>query len=248
MYIGLLATGNLNESTTRFYTDHVLLTAHREMLHEMELLFIFLSQRKKPDTEDSIQFNHLLVAQFNLQQQFLSLIDREIYHAKQGLEAGIVIRLNNLEERVLINKLYEASQAGVKVQLIVRSICCLVPDVKGLSENIAIKRIVGRYLEHGRVFIFRNKGQELVFMGSADWMNRNIYTRIEVCFPVYDEAVKKQVRAIVQLQLLDNVQAVLIDQHLNNVPVAVQENGPAVDSQAAIYNMLQLKNNHLTDQ
>jgi polyphosphate kinase len=156
------------------------------------------------------------------------------------LEARIAIKLNNLEEQTLIRKLYEASAAGVQVQLIVRSICCVVPGVPGISENITIKRIVGRYLEHGRVFAFHNGGDVQVFMGSADWMNRNIYTRIEVCFPVYDERIKKEMLQILQLQLADNVQAVWIDGQLNNVPV--EKNGSPVDSQTAIYQLLKQEN------
>lgn len=235
-YVGLLATGNMNESTARFYTDHILFTAHHEILREMELLFIFLQHRKKSWNPGLITFNHLLVAQFNLQQRFLQLIDREIANARQGRDAGIVIKMNNLEERVLISKLYEASNAGVKIKLIVRSICCLIPGVQGMSENITITRIVDRYLEHGRIFVFHNNGDTEVFMGSADWMNRNIYRRIEVCFPVYDPVIKKQVLDIVQLELEDNCQAVEIDQHLNNVPV--KNEAPLVCSQEAIYQLL----------
>lgn len=206
-YLGLLATGNLNESTARFYTDHILLTAHQPMLKELELLFGFLSKRKKaPAPDDLIDFQHLLVAQFNLMDRFLGLIDREIEHAKNGRSAGITIKLNNLEERTLIAKLYEASEAGVKVQLIVRGICCLIPGIPGLSEHISVTRIVDRYLEHGRVFIFENNGDSAIFMGSADWMNRNIYSRIEVCFPVYDPEIRKMIKALINLQLNDNVQ------------------------------------------
>src|SRR6202012_6074798 len=166
-YYGLLATGNFNESTAAFYTDHILMTANGAMLREMELLFLFLAKREKPLSPDVIRFEHLLVAQFNLQDRFIELIDREIANANSGQPASIVIKLNNLEERVLIDKLYEASQAGVKIELIVRSICCLIPGVKGMSENITIRRIVDRYLEHGRVFIFSNNGSPEVFLGSA---------------------------------------------------------------------------------
>ncbi|WP_442588330.1 polyphosphate kinase 1 [Pedobacter sp. AW31-3R] len=216
-YLGLLATGNLNESTARFYTDHILLTAHQPMLNELKLLFDFLSKKKKkPLEEDAINFRHLLVAQFNLQQKFLELIDREILHAQQGLTAGIRIKLNNLEEKVLISKLYEASSAGVKVELLVRSVCCLVPGVAGQSENIAIRRIVDRYLEHGRIFIFHNQGNKEVFMGSADWMNRNIYGRIEVCFPVYDAELKGQLMEIMDIQFRDTQQAVELNEELQN--------------------------------
>ncbi|OQP61302.1 polyphosphate kinase 1 [Niastella vici] len=235
-YVGLLATGNMNESTARFYTDHILFTAHPEILREMELLFIFLGHRKKAGNPGLIEFNQILVAQFNLQQRFLQLIDREINNARAGKEAAIIIKMNNLEEKVLINKLYEASQAGVKVRMIVRSICCLKPGVPGISENISVTRIVDRYLEHGRIFVFHNNGSSELYMGSADWMNRNIYRRIEVCFPIYDEGIKKQVLEIVQLQLNDNGQAVAIDQQLNNVPLPKE--GAGLCSQKAIYNLL----------
>lgn len=216
-YLGLLATGNLNESTARFYTDHILLTANQEMLRELQLLFGFLSKKKKkPLPEDAISFKHLLVAQFNLQHQFLALIDREITNAGKGLPSGITIKMNNLEEKVLISKLYEASNAGVKIDMIVRSVCCLIPGVKGQSENIRIRRIVDRYLEHGRVFVFQNDGQPEVFMGSADWMNRNIYGRIEVCFPVYDPSLKEKLIELIDLQLNDTVQAVELNEELQN--------------------------------
>ncbi|MCG2617443.1 polyphosphate kinase 1 [Terrimonas sp. NA20] len=235
-YAGLLATGNLNESTARFYTDHILLTAFQPMLQEMELLFGFLSKRKKPDAADQIPFKHLLVAQFNLQSAFLGLIDREILHAKQGRPASILIKMNNLEEEVMIRKLYEASNAGVEVRLIVRGICRLVPGIEGQSSNISVKRIVDRYLEHGRVFVFHNDGQPELFLGSADWMNRNIYRRIEVCFPVYDPALKEQFLHIVSLQWQDNVQAVWIDATQSNKPV--KDDQPPVRSQEAIYQWL----------
>ena len=237
-YSGLLATGNFNEGTAKFYTDHILLTTNHDILREVELLFIFLAKREKPSPETQINFKHLLVAGFNLQTRFLNLIDREIDFAKQGLPASVIIKMNNLEEKVMIDKLYEASQAGANIQLIIRGICCLVPGVKGLSENISIKRIVDRYLEHGRVFIFGNNGSPEIFMGSADWMNRNIYHRIEVCFPVYDAGIKQQITNLINLQLSDNVQAVEIDQHLNQIKPPVT--GEAVQSQKAIYQYLNL--------
>jgi polyphosphate kinase len=235
-YVGLLATGNMNESTARFYTDHILFTAHPAILREMELLFIFLGHGKKAGNPGLIEFNQILVAQFNLQKRFLQMIDREISHARAGKEAAITIKMNNLEEKVLINKLYEASAAGVKVRMIVRSICCLKPGVPGLSENITITRIVDRYLEHGRIFVFHNNGARELYMGSADWMNRNIYRRIEVCFPVYDAFIKKQVLDLLELQLQDNGQAVAIDQQLNNVPLPKE--GTVLCSQQAIYDLL----------
>lgn len=236
IYSGLMATGNFNESTAKFYTDHILFTSNTELLSEVELLFMFLAKREKPSKSTPINFKHLLVAQFNLQTKFIELIDREIDFAKQGLPAAITLKMNNLEEQVLISKLYEASQAGVKISLIIRSICCLIPGVKGMSENITIKRIVDRYLEHGRIFIFNNNGNKEVFMGSADWMNRNIYHRIEVCFPVYDEAIKQTMINILDLQVNDNVQAVMLNQQLQNIHI--DAGAPLIRSQEAIYNLL----------
>jgi polyphosphate kinase len=228
-YAGLLATGNLNENTARFYTDHILLTGQHDLMRELELLFIFLSKRKDPRKSEKIAFQHLLVAQFNLQERFIALIDREIDHARQGAPADITIKMNNLEEQVMIGKLYEASRAGVRIQLIVRGICCCIPGLPGLSENISIKRIVDRYLEHGRIFLFHNNGKEELFMGSSDWMNRNLYRRIEVCFPIYEAALKEEILALIRLQLADTVAAVPIGAHSENVvldPTLTPGNGP----------------------
>jgi len=237
--VGLFATGNFNESTAAFYTDHILMTANKDMLREVELLFIFLRKREKPTSSDLIKFEHLLVAQFNLQQAFLNLIDREIEHAKKGKPASITIKMNNLEEKVLITKLYEASEAGVKIDMIVRSICRLIPGVAGMSENIKVTRIVDRYLEHGRIFVFHNLGKDDVYLGSADWMNRNIYRRIEVCFPIYDRKIKAEILDIINIQKQDNVQAVLIDEKMNNIPV--EPGKIAIESQKEIYQYLKNK-------
>lgn len=235
-YVGLLATGNFNETTANFYTDHILMTADKDLLREMELLFIFLAKRVKPSDTDFIQFNYLLVAQFNLQETFLALISKEIENALAGKEASITIKLNNLEEKVLINKLYEASNAGVKINLIVRGICRLVAGVENQSTNITVTRIVDRYLEHGRIFVFHNLGEPKIYLGSADWMNRNIYRRIEVCFPVLDEQIKRQLLAILDLQMQDNVKAVGLGKNLKNEPI-VNKNEP-IQSQYRIYQLL----------
>ena len=169
------------------------------------------------------------------------MIDAEIENAKQGLPASIIIKLNNLEEKVLIRKLYDASNAGVKVSLIVRSVCCLIPGIPEMSENITIKRIVDRYLEHGRIFIFHNNGDELLYMGSADWMNRNIYRRIEVCFPVYNETLKTDIRNIINIQLKDNVSAVELSFKLENV--LINDNNDKIRSQEEIMNYLKTRKN-----
>ncbi|MBA4056527.1 MAG: polyphosphate kinase 1, partial [Marivirga sp.] len=232
-YFGLLSTGNFNETTARFYTDHILMTSNPSMLKEAESLFKFLKKREKPETNHVLSFEHLLVAQFNLKERFMTLIDREINFARKGSVGSIVIKMNNLEDKTMISKLYEASQAGVVISLIVRGICCLIPAVPGMSENIRVIRIVDRYLEHGRIFIFGNNGDPEIFMGSADWMNRNIYRRIEVCFPVYDARMKSEIQDIINFQLSDSVQAMVIDQKGTNVPITLIE-GAGIHSQKTI--------------
>ena len=240
-YYGLFATGNFNESTARFYTDHVLMTANKEMLRELELLFLFLAKRRKPEEEDNLSFNNLLVAQFNLQEAFLGLIGNEIALAQQGKEAAITIKLNNLEEEVLIGKLYEASQAGVKIRLLVRGICRLKPGVLGLSDNISVHRIVDRYLEHGRIFIFNNNGSPKVYLGSADWMSRNIYRRIEVCFPIYDSQLRDELIRMMAIQLKDTQSAVRIDEQGNNHRIS-GNGAEGLPSQYELYELIKTKN------
>lgn len=237
VYYGLLATGNLNENTARFYTDHILLTGNHDIVRELELLFIFLGRRKDPRNSEKIPFQHLLVAQFNLHTRFLALLDREIANARQGLPASAIIKLNNLEERVLIDRLYEASAAGVKITLLVRSICCCLPKFPGLSDNIELHRIVDRFLEHGRVFIFHNNGKEEYYLGSADWMNRNIYRRIEVCFPLYDKKLCEEIREILRLQILDNQAATTLDAEARIAPLPDTSEEP-LRAQEAIYHFI----------
>ena len=238
-YYGLLATGNFNENTARFYTDHILMTGQHDLMRELELLFIFLSKRKDPRKAEKINFRHLLVAQFNLLERFLALIDREIDLARHGRPASIIIKMNNLEEQTLIDKLYEASQAGVHIQLIIRGICRCVPGVEDMSTNITIRRIIDRYLEHGRIFIFHNDGQEEIYLGSSDWMNRNIFRRIEVCFPVYEPRLKDEIRELIRLQLADTAAATHIDVHSENPATDPLSPPPlpegATRSQEAIY-------------
>lgn len=234
---GIIATGNFNENTARYYTDHILLTAHNEILEEVERIFLILKRRRNVNREKQ-GFSHLLVGQFNLQQRFIELIDREIKHAREGLSASITIKLNNLEDKVLISKLYEASRSGVKIFLIVRSICCLVPGVPDQSENITVKRIIDRYLEHGRVFIFKNNNDPKVYIGSADWMNRNIYRRIEVCVPILSPRLKSELINIINIQVADNAQAVTLDAECNNIAFRNENHVNHVRSQHAISNLV----------
>jgi polyphosphate kinase len=216
------------------------MTAGKTILSELEKLFAVLSGKVKSVAYKKKFFNQLLVAGFNLKNRFIELIDREIANAISGLPAGITIKLNNLQERDLIFRLYDASQAGVKVSLIVRSICCIIPGVTGMSENIRVTRIVDRYLEHSRVFMFNNNNDPEIFLGSADWMNRNIYNRIEVCFPVYDKDIAKQLINIFAIQLADNSQAVMINEKLENI---IKDAGPnIIQSQHDIYQLLSADN------
>jgi polyphosphate kinase len=243
-YFGLLSTGNFNEGTARFYTDHILMTTDERLLREAEELFRFLKKRKKPSHGTPLSFSHLLVAQFNLQSRFIELIDREIANARKGLPASIVIKLNNLEEKMMIAKLYDASRAGVSITLLVRGICCLVPGFVDMSENIKVIRIVDRHLEHGRIFIFHNNGKQEIFMGSADWMDRNLHRRIEVCFPLYKKAMKEEINQMINLQLHDNTQAVTIDSRGQNIPVPLEPGQETIQSQKAIHGLLTSDKKH----
>lgn len=233
-HYSLLATGNFNEATGRFYTDHVFFTSKKEFSDDLQQLFFYLQSRLQPEQFGKISFKHLLVSQFNMIRRFGKMIDREIKNAKDGLPAHIIIKVNNLQEREMIEKLYEASRAGVKVELIVRSICCVKPGIEGQSENITIRRIVDRYLEHARIFMFYNNGGPEFYMGSADWMSRNLHSRIEVIFPIYDNRLKKQINDILQLQLSDTKKAVLFMADLSNEKI-LAVNDRSVASQEAIY-------------
>lgn len=230
-----MATGNFNEATGKFYTDHVLFTTNPEFSLELEMLFDYLQSRKQPAEYMKIPFKHLLVSQFNMMKRFTQLIDREIEHAKAGKPARIIIKLNNLQEKNLIAKLYKASRSGVKVDMIVRSICCLAPGLRRQSENITVHRIVDRYLEHARVFVFYNDNNPEYYMGSADWMNRNLHSRIEVVFPVYDPELSGQLDDILQTQLKDSRKAVLLDAGLNNNRITAPEGETPIAAQEAIY-------------
>ena len=210
-------------------------TSAKEFSGELQQLFLYLQSRLQPDEVEKLKLKHLLVSQFNMVKRFSKMIDREIENAKAGSPAKIIIKVNNLQEREMIEKLYEASNAGVKVELIVRSICCAAPGIEGQSENISIRRIVDRYLEHARVFMFYNNGDPEFYMGSADWMSRNLHSRIEVIFPIYDQKLKKEISDILQLQLNDTKKAVLFRADLSNERIPFV-NDKSHASQEAIYN------------
>jgi polyphosphate kinase len=235
---GLLSTGNFNESTARFYTDHLLLTSDTRITSEVDQLFTYLLSRLQPEEYHFIRFNHLIVSRFNLIERFRELVNREIEFKQNGKEASITLKLNNLEEKGMIELLYKASCFGVKVNLLIRGICCLVPGKKGLSENITVKRIIDRYLEHSRVFIFQNDNNAEVYLGSADLMNRNVHRRIEVIFPVYDEDLRDNILQITKKHLNDNVQAVQLNSDGNMIFLKPKEGEEPVQSQLEIYKYL----------
>ena len=207
-----MSTGNFHENTAKIYSDFGLFTCKKELTSEAGHLFSFLETVKLPKTE----FKHLLVGQFNLRGGFTSKLDREIALAKAGKKAAVLLKMNSLQDTRMIDKLYEASQAGVDVRLIVRGICSLVPGERGISENIRAISIVDRYLEHARVFIFHNDGKPEVYLSSADWMTRNLSFRIETAFPIYDQTLKDRVIELTELQWSDNVKARKLDGTLKN--------------------------------
>lgn len=201
-----LGTGNYHAGNARMYTDYGLLTTDKELCEDVHRVFQELTGMGK-----MAKLKKLLHAPFTLHSHLLTFIDDEIAHAKAGKEARIIIKVNALTEVQLINKLYEASQAGVQIDLIIRSICCLRPGLPQLSENIRVRSIVGRFLEHTRVFYFSNLGKARIYCSSADWMNRNLFNRVEACFPIEDEVLRKRIYQQGLLNYLkDNQQAWLL--------------------------------------
>ncbi len=197
-----LGTGNYNDITARLYTDMGMLTAADSIGEDATAVFNMLSGYSEPPA-----WNKLIVAPIWMKDRFVKLIEREAENARQGKEARIIAKMNSLCDPVIIKALYEASNAGVKIDLIIRGICCLKTGVKDLSENITVRSIVGNFLEHSRIFYFYNEGFEDVYMGSADWMPRNLDKRVEITFPVEDEDLKKKVIEIIQIQLADTLKA-----------------------------------------
>jgi polyphosphate kinase len=202
------STGNFNESTSGLYTDHGLFTADERLTREAAAVLGYLR-----DQQTVPEFAHLLVAPFGLRPCLNTLIDYEIKQAKKGQEAYVILKLNALEDRGMITKLFAASEAGVRVELLVRGIGCLVPGQPGFSEHISQRGLVDRYLEHSRVYVFAHGGEEKVFVSSADWMTRNLDRRVEVAFPVLDDGLRAEVRHLLDLHRHDNVKARDFENH-----------------------------------
>lgn len=229
-----LGTGNFNEKTARIYSDKGLLTSNKEFIKDIDEVFRVLEGKPYMHT-----FKHLLVTQFNMLPELHRRIEREMEEVCNGRTGYIILKMNSLEDKGMINALYRASMAGVKIDLIVRGICCLVPG-QPFSENITVTRIVDAYLEHTRVWYFYNGGEENIFLTSADWMQRNLHRRIEVAFPVYTEALKRQIIDILKIQLADNQSAVWIDENLQNIfkRDAKPNDAAPIRAQQAVYEYL----------
>lgn len=227
-----IGTGNFNEKTAKIYTDFSLLTRHPDITAEVESVFEYIEYPYR-----RYKFNHLLVSPINSRRQLYRLIDNELSNAKAGQPSGITLKINNLVDRDLINRLYAAGQAGVPIQMIIRGMCALRPGVLGLSENIKVISIIDRFLEHPRVMVFHNKGNPQLYISSADWMSRNIDGRIEVGTPIYDERLKQRIMDILELQLSDTCKARVIDADQQNEYVK-RGNRRKIRSQVAIYDYL----------
>ena len=197
-----LGTGNYNDSTAKLYTDCGLLTCDAKIGEDATAVFNMLSGYSEPRS-----WNKLVVAPLWMKDRFLHLIQMEEEHARKGQKAHIIAKMNSLCDRDIMAALYSAAAAGVKIELIVRGICCLKTGIPGVSENITVRSIVGNFLEHARIFYFYANGSEEIYMGSADWMPRNLDKRVEIIFPVEDEEIKKEVMHILEIQLADNVKA-----------------------------------------
>jgi len=197
-----ISTGNFNESTANVYADDSLLTANQAIASEVDKVFQLFETRYNPP-----EFNELIVSPFQARKFFIWALNNEIRNAKDGKEAWAIIKINSIVDKKMVRKLYEASQAGVRLKLIVRGICVLIPGIKGLSDNIEVISIIDRFLEHSRVFVFCNDGNNQYYTGSADWMPRNLDHRIEVTTPIYDNDIRKELWNMLQIQLKDNCKA-----------------------------------------
>lgn len=231
-----LSTGNFNEKTATIYADHSLLTMDKRITDDMVQVFKALTKNTVPSG-----LKNLIVSPIDSRPAYFKLIDTEMKNAKAGKPAYMILKMNSLADEQMISKLYAASNAGVKIKLIVRGMCCLVAGVKNHSENIEVISIVDKYLEHARVHIFANGGKELIYLTSADFLSRNLDSRVEVGFPIYDERLRTEIRDIIDIQLQDNTKAREINGQNNNKYVKSKEKIP-YRAQIDIYNYLKYKN------
>ena len=224
-----LGTGNYNDQTAKIYTDHGYITTKRKFGIDATNFFNYLSgYTEKPE------YHHLVVAPDDIRGEFIKLIDQEIEFHKKNNNGHIIAKMNSLTDKKLIMKLYEASSEGVKIELIIRGICCLKPGIKEVSENIRVISIVGRLLEHSRIYYFHHNGEEKIYLSSADMMTRNMEKRVEILFPIFEGKLKKKLKSFLALQLSDNLKA--REQDSNGVYHYVKktENEPEIGSQATL--------------
>ena len=227
-FYGFISTGNFNESTAEVYTDYTLFTSNQAILKDVSKVFEFLKVNYKIQ-----KYKHLIVSPHYTSSLLFSLIDKEIENSLNGKKSQIILKLNSLTSHRFIDKLYEASNSGVKIKLIIRGICCLIPNIENLSKNIEVISIVDKYLEHPRVYIFENGGNKKVYISSADLMTRNLDNRVEVACPIYQENLKKQILDTIQISLNDNVKSRVIN--LNKQNEFVENKNKKVRSQWDTY-------------
>ncbi|MGB1309523.1 MAG: phospholipase D-like domain-containing protein, partial [Oceanihabitans sp.] len=208
---GFVSTGNFNESTAKIYTDYTLFTSNQKILKDINKVFRFF------DTNYRVyRYKHIIKSPHYTKAAYFKLIDQEIANVKAGKPAYMQLKMNSISSHKMIDKLYEASRAGVKIKMIVRGICCLIPGVKGMSENIEVISIVDKFLEHTRLAIFCNNNQPKVYISSADWMTRNIENRVEVSCPIYDQEIKQELIDTFNICWSDNVKARILNSKQDN--------------------------------
>ena len=229
--IACVSTGNFHEGNARTYTDCMLMTAYPRLVKDVDHVFDFIERPYTP-----IRFKELLVSPNEMKNKFVTLINNEIKNKKAGKPAYIKIKINHITDPIMVNKLYEASQAGIDIDLVLRGNCSLVTGIPGISSNIRIHGIIDRYLEHSRIFVFANGGEEKVFIGSADWMPRNLDNRIEVITPVYNPEIKEEMKRIVEYGLKDTMQGRIVDGHGENRFWGEDTAEEPFRSQEALYN------------
>ncbi len=224
-----IGTGNYNEGTALVYSDLHLLTADKRITEEVDKVFKFFETNYKTYT-----FRHLLVSPLYMRKRIYRMIDNEIKNAQSGKDACIILKINSLVDNDMIEKLYQASKAGVKIKAIIRGMCSLIPGVPGLSDNIKVISIVDKFLEHSRVFVFCNNHKELYYISSADWMPRNLDNRVEIATPIYDPDIQKEIKTILNIQLKDNVKARIINSSDDN-QYKSSHNSRKIRSQMELY-------------
>lgn len=235
--IACISTGNFHEGNARTYTDYMLMTASRNIVREVSAVFDFIERPYSP-----IHFKELLVSPNEMKRKFIHLINEEIKNKQTGKPAYIMIKINHITDPMIVKKLYEASSHGIPVDLLVRGNCSLITGIPGVSDTIRINGIIDRYLEHSRIFIFANGGDEKVFIGSADWMPRNLDNRIEVVAPVYDPGIKADLKRVIEYGLKDTLQGRIVDGTGENRPWTTEDNLP-FRSQEELYKYYLNENN-----